>query len=291
LRKWLVRQGDLIDIIIVAAYNLKDRGDTLNDEIITIGEAIAQYLATLKVDEKQARQQDLNRFVRWCGAKRELLSIKIRELDNYGEHVSDQNDPLQKLQPVKAFFAYLKKIKVTEANLGVHLRVKRSNKKRPLKTSSKKEKTITLTRQGLEEHKVELEKLIAERPAIAKSINLAAADKDFKENAPLDAAKDHQGQVEARIRELEAIIKLGVVADEGKSDNKIKLGAVVTLFDITHSEQLCYTLVGPSEANLAKSKLSVESPIGKAIVGRTKGKVVQVKAPMGKIEYRIEEIG
>jgi len=263
----------------------------VSENSITIAKAMAQYLATLDADEKRKQQQDLNRFTRWCGASIYIDQIKAVELENYGGHVSDQNDPLEKIRPVKAFFSYIKKAKITEINLGVHIRVKKTPGRHTVKKSSKKVATIRLTQQGLEELKGELEKLIAERPHIAETIRLAAADKDFRENAPLDAAKDHQGQVEARIRDLEAIVRTGIVIEGGKGDNRIKLGMAVTLFDITHNEQLCYKLVGPSEANLARGKLSVESPIGTALVGRTKGEVVQVKAPMGKIEYRIDEAG
>ena len=262
----------------------------MSEGSITVAKAIAQYLATLDAKEKKAQQQDLNRFSRWCGANRRIDQLKVTELDNYGEHVSDQNDPMEKIRPVKAFFSYVKKAKITEINLGVHIRVKRTSRSRAPKKAVKKTNTIELTRHGLEELQQELDRLVAERPAIAGLIRLAAADKDFRENAPLDAAKDHQGQVEARIRELEAIVKTGVVVEKGQQDNKIRLGTVVTIFDITHDEQLCYTLVGPSEASLAKGKLSVESPIGKALVGCAKDDVVKVEAPMGTLEYRIEEI-
>ncbi len=257
---------------------------------ITVTKAIAQYLATLSTEEKKAHQQDLNRFARWCGARRPVDQLKVTELDNYGEHVAYQNDPMARIRPVKAFFSYAKKAGITVENLGRHITVKKTSKKRTTKKAAKKTDAIELTRHGLEELQRELDSLIAERPAIADAIRLAAADKDFRENAPLDAAKDHQGQVEARIRELEAIVKTGVVVDNDRSDSKIKLGTAVTIFDITHNEQLCYTLVGPSEASLAKGKLSVESPIGRALVGCTKGDVVKVQAPMGTLEYRIEEV-
>ncbi|MFC1951229.1 GreA/GreB family elongation factor [Chloroflexota bacterium] len=262
----------------------------MSEGSITVAKAIAQYLATLSTEEKKAQQQDLNRFARWCGANRSVDKIKVTELDNYGEHVSDQNDPTEKIRPVKAFFSYAKKAKITAENMGRHISVKKTSRKRGSKKAAKQSDTIELTRHGLEDMQRELDILIAERPAIAEAIRLAAADKDFRENAPLDAAKDHQGQIEARIRELEAIVKTGVVVDRDQSDNKVRLGTAVTIFDITHDEQLCYTLVGPSEASLAKGKLSVESPIGKALVGCTRGDVVKVKAPMGTLEYKIEEI-
>jgi len=258
---------------------------------ITVAKAIAQYLASLAAEDKKEQQQDLNRFSRWCGANRSIDQLKITELDNYGDHVADQNDPMEKIRPVKAFFSYVKKVGITEANLGVHIRVKRTARRRTQKKVAKKTDVIELTHNGLMELQQELDRLIAERPAIAKAINLAAADKDFKENAPLDAAKDHQGQVEARIRELEAIVKNAVIVEQGgKGNTKVRLGCVITICDITHDEQLYYTLVGPSEASLAKGKHSIESPIGKALVGCVKGEVVKVVAPMGTLEYRIDEI-
>ena len=149
---------------------------------MTVAKAMAQYLATLDAEEKRKQQQELNRFARWCGASRSIDQIKVTELDNYGGHISDQNDPLEKLRPVKAFFSYAKKAKITETNLGVHIRVKKTSGRHTVKKSGKKVATISLTQQGFEDLKEELEKLIAERPRIAETIRLAAADKAAHRN-------------------------------------------------------------------------------------------------------------
>lgn len=258
----------------------------------TIAEAVAQYLAILSGEEKQGNQQELNRFMKWCGANRLISKLSIRELENYSERISESSDnPNEKLDPVKAFLSYAKKEKLIKSNLGVHLRVKKSSTKRSGSAGKESQKTISLTQVGYDELQAELSNLLKERPAISEMIRLAAADKDFRENAPLEAARERQGQVEARIRELEAIVKVSMIVSQNEEDViKAKIGCTVIISDISEGERLSYTLVDRSEANLSKGRLSTDSPIGKAIVGHEVGDIVEVNAPAGQLRYKIEEI-
>ena len=145
----------------------------MSEGSITVSKAIAQYLATLSTEQKKAQQQDLNRFARWCVANKPIDKIKVTDLDGYGEHVADHNDPMARIRPVKAFFSYAKKAGITGENLGRHITVKKTSKKRSPKKAIKQTDTIELTRHGLEELQRELDSLIAERPAIAEAIRLA----------------------------------------------------------------------------------------------------------------------
>lgn len=264
----------------------------MNNDNTSIAIAVAQYLAALTTEEKQDGQQELNKFVRWCGGSRLISSIKIHEVENYGGQLSESaNNPLEKLKPIKAFLTYAKKVKLITEGLSVHLRVKKSKKKKDVSAGGRSRDLISLTQKGYEELQAELSELIKERPGIAEMIRLAAADKDVRENAPLEAARERQGQVEARIRELEVIVKSSVIVSQEESSTiKAKIGTKVTICDLSVDEQLCYTLVHPSEANLAKGKISTDSPIGKAILGQRVGVVVKVIAPVGKLSYRIDEI-
>jgi transcription elongation factor GreA len=128
---------------------------------------------------------------------------------------------------------------------------------------------------------------------IAEALHLAMADKDFRENAPLDAARDQQAHLEARIRELEAILKRVEVMEEGgvaPDTTRVQLGKVVVVHDIEAGEDLRFTLVHSHEANLALGKLSIASPLGKAVVERSTGDEVEVTAPGGVQRYRIAAV-
>ena len=148
-----------------------------------------------------------------------------------------------------------------------------------------------LTSQGYAALELELASLKKERPRLAQELNLAAADRDFRENAPLEAAREQQGQIEARIREIGAILKTATILDEGPLDTVgVVIGCTVTLCHLDSEEEVDYTLVSPSEADPAQGKLSVASPMGEAILGRTTGVIVDVAAPAGTLRYRIARV-
>ena len=113
----------------------------------------------------------------------------------------------------------------------------------------------------------------------------------MSENAEYDAAKDEQRDIEARIEELEKILKNAEVVDEDEVDlDKISIGCRVKIRDLEFNEDLDYKIVGSTEANSLKGKISNESPVGSAILGKTIGTVVNVEAPAGVIQYKIKDI-
>jgi len=140
----------------------------------------------------------------------------------------------------------------------------------------------------------ELEYLVTvKRPEIARILYEARLDKDIRENAPYDAAKHHQAEVEARIRYLERVLATARVVDPRSVETngeRATLGARVVLRDLTTGEELVYTLVGPTEANPLEWRLSVASPVGRAILDRRPGEEVEVEAPAGRVRFRIERI-
>ena len=149
-----------------------------------------------------------------------------------------------------------------------------------------------LTRAGLNKYEAELHDLkVNQRQMIAEKIKEAREQGDLSENAEYDAAKDEQRDIEARIEELEKILKNAEVVVEDEVDlDKINIGCQVKILDIEYSEELDYKIVGSTEANSLKGKISNESPVGKALIGHKVGDTVEVETPAGVFAYKILEI-
>ena len=145
-----------------------------------------------------------------------------------------------------------------------------------------------LTLEGLEKFKKELEYLEnVKRKEVSEKIGHAASQGDLKENADYDAAKDEQGFVEGRIRELKGIIAQAEVIEK-KETGKVRIGSFVFLKSSEGKEK--FQIVGPEEADILNNKISFKSPLGEAILNKKKGDVVRINTPDGKKEYKIEEI-
>jgi transcription elongation factor GreA len=151
---------------------------------------------------------------------------------------------------------------------------------------------IPMTLAGYQKLKEELSRLKkVDRPANVQAIAEARAHGDLSENAEYHAAKEKQSFIVGRMRELEHKIALANVVDTSKiSHDHISFGATVTLLDVDTDEEKTYTLVGPEEADIKQSKISIHSPIGKALIRKEEGDTVIVKAPAKTIEYEVLEI-
>ena len=149
-----------------------------------------------------------------------------------------------------------------------------------------------LTYEGLKALEDELENLkVVKRKEVAAKIREAREQGDLSENAEYDAAKDEQRDIEARIEELEGILKNAevVVEDEVEFD-KINVGCKVKVFDLTFDEEMDFKIVGSTEANSLEGKISNESPVGAALIGRTIGEVIEVETKAGVIQYKVLDI-
>jgi transcription elongation factor GreA len=258
----------------------------------SLGQIATQFLLTLPSEERLKAQQEVYKFVRWYGEKRPLAGLTIPEVANYAEHItSSTTEVVEKLGVIKTFLAYAHKQGLTRANLAVHLKGKKSPPKSASILKHRSQRKVLLTSQGYADLKAQLTTLKSARPRIAEELQNAASDKDFRENAPLEAAKEQQGQVEAHIRKLESTLKMATLVDEQQtSGREITFGDTVVLRDLASGEQVSYTLVDASEANPIECKISVASPMGQALLGQMKGQNVEVKAPAGILHYRIEDI-
>ena len=154
------------------------------------------------------------------------------------------------------------------------------------------EKKKILTYTGLRALEEELENLkVVKRKEVAVKIREAREQGDLSENAEYDAAKDEQRDIETRIEEIEKILKNVEVVDEDEVDlDKINVGCVVVLYDKEFEEEVEYKIVGSTEANSLQGKISNESPLAKALIGRTVGEDIEVEAQAGIIEYKVLKI-
>ena len=149
-----------------------------------------------------------------------------------------------------------------------------------------------LTYEGLKRYEDELEDLkVVKRKEVAQKIKEAREQGDLSENAEYDAAKDEQRDIEARIEELEKLLKNAEVVDEDEVDlDKISIGCKVRILDIEFDEELEDKIVGSTEANSLKGKISNESPVGSALMGHKAGDLVEVETQVGVIQYKVLEI-
>jgi len=154
------------------------------------------------------------------------------------------------------------------------------------------EKKKILTYQGLTQLEEELHNLkVNKRNEIAQKIKEAREQGDLSENAEYDAAKEEQAHIEARIMDIEKILKNVEIIDEEEVDlNSINIGCKFKILDLEYQEELEYKLVGSTEANSIKGRISNESPVGKAMIGAKVGEVIDVDTHAGVLQYQILEI-
>ena len=153
-------------------------------------------------------------------------------------------------------------------------------------------KRTILTYTGLKALESELEELkVVRRKEVAQKIKEAREQGDLSENAEYDAAKDEQRDIEARIEEIEKILKNADVVDEEEVDlDKISVGCTVLLYDEEFEEEVEYKIVGSTEANSLSGKISNESPLGRALLGKAVGDEIVVEAQAGTMEYKVLKI-
>lgn len=148
------------------------------------------------------------------------------------------------------------------------------------------------TEEGLKELRDKLDHLKdVERPRASQAIGEARDKGDLSENAEYDAAKEAQGMLEMEISKLEETLSNARIIDESKLDSsKVLVHSMVKIKNLTNSATMQYKLVAQSEANLAKGKISVESPIGKGLLGKKLGDIAEIEIPNGNVKFEILEI-
>ncbi|MGL6159554.1 transcription elongation factor GreA [Microbulbifer sp.] len=152
---------------------------------------------------------------------------------------------------------------------------------------------VPMTVEGAESLRAELEKLKrVERPAVVQAIAEAREHGDLKENAEYHAAREKQGFIEGRIREIEGKLSLAQVIDVKSIEpsGKVIFGTTVSIIHMDTDEEVTYQIVGDDEADVKNHKISVNSPIARALIGKEEGDVVEVHTPSGAVEYEIDQV-
>lgn len=259
---------------------------------LNLNEASSRFLGSLPSEKVTTSQQAIYQFVRWFGRERLMGRITPDEVAKYAKKIPPSGaEYRKKLELAKAFLSYARKKGWIEKNLAVHIKIKKGKTWQKENSGRKAAATISLTRAGYDSMEKELSELKSQKPSVIEEIRRAAEDKDFRENAPLHAAKERLGHLEGKIIELQETLKIATVIGEKTGvAHKVCTGDMVVLVDMSSGEELEYTIVGPREANAVKGKISNASPIGRAVVGRGIGDVIKIEAPAGRLSYQVKKV-
>jgi transcription elongation factor GreA len=250
----------------------------------TLAEVADAFLSSLPPEERVKTKAEISKFARWLGLSRQVKDVRPVDVASYGEQITPPA-----VKPLRSFLTYIRKRKFSSISLAPHLRAKKTSPK-TFAVWQSAQVQATLTAQGYAKLEKELANLKNQRSQVIEEIQKAAADKDFRENAPLEAARERKSHLEGRIKEIEATLNQAKIVGEDQDTSKAKFGDTVVLRDLSSGKESSYTLVDPREANPAKGKLSVASPLGKAILNKEKGQTIEVAAPAGTFCCRIEDI-
>jgi transcription elongation factor GreA len=267
-----------------------DRTDASSTGPLRLGQAISGYISTVPVAEREATARELGRFSRWIGDV-EIRQISPVDVARYQEQFAESSvDVNGRLQPVKTFLTRLKTQKLTDANLGAHIRLRRPTARKRQEGTQQEVESIRVTEEGFSQLQAELEHLEKDlRPKATEDLQRAYADKDFRENAPYDAAKLRLGEIQTRINDIRRTLSAASIYTTDSADT-VDLGTRVTLHDLIGDEEVVYAIVGPGEVSPRQGRISLQSPIGRALADRRPGEVVDVETPAGIHTYRIQRI-
>jgi len=263
-------------------------------EPISANEALAHFVNSLEPEKVEAERPLVEKFVMWFGVERMMSELGGADVGRYlGEVAADEEHDVSHLEPLRAFLAYSSRLAFTEENLVPHLQLEGDHGGARGLAGAADElggKAFHVTLEGLQNLETSLEELKGERPGIADKLREAMADKDFRENAPLDAARDEQAHLEAKIRETEDRLRHAVIIDAEAKGGRANVGSVVKLLNIEHDREQEFTLVSEAEVDPTNGKISMQSPIGVALRDKGQGEEVVVEAPAGQMRFKVLEV-
>ena len=267
-----------------------------SESSITVLQAVGVYADTIKSkDNRGAIDKELSRFVNWCGRQRVFSELSPSEIGAYADQIGGSGTtPLatEKLQAIRAFLSFARKKGLIDRNLATHVRIRKSKTRGGGPSERTVPDVVELTAEGHRQLLDQLEKLKSERAPLALQIRTAAADKDVRENVPLEAAREQLGHVESRIASIEAGLKEAVIIDtlSRKRAAAVRLGVQVYLKDLGSGRETHFTLVHRNEANPLEGRISDASPLGQVLMGQAVGQEVEAETPRGKVRYRILKV-
>lgn len=273
---------------------MADNGATGGEQPVALGEAFREFVETLKAEKRAAHSVYVRKYIEHVGADTVSTALTSSKVELYAEQNIKASDPnaAERVEALKAWFQFLRKKNYVGQNYGVNIRVRRSSgsgRGAPGTQVRLEQAPVEMTAEGIEALKRELDELNARVPELVAEVAKAREDKDFRENSPLEAAREALAFNQARRQQIEATLKRAVVVDRGQ-DDRSAVGSTVTVTRLDTNQQQTFKLVGPREANAREQKISVESPVGAKLLGRRPGEEVEVQVPSGTIEFRIDAV-
>lgn len=258
---------------------------------VTIGEAFSEYLESLKPEQRHQHEAFVRNYIDHAGDATVIATLTGSRIESYVEarvKASDPNAP-DRVAALKSWFQYLKKKGYATQNFGVHVRVKRPAKRAGSTPVRVVQEPLAMTGEGIQALQRELNEINTRIPDMQREIELARSDGDLRENAPYHAAREALAFTNAKKDQLENSLKRAVTVAH-QTEGSSALGSTVTVTRLDNGRQSVYKLVGAREANAAAQKISVESPVGRELLGRKPGDEVIVDAPSGVIHFRIDAV-
>ncbi len=251
---------------------------------LTLAEALDQYLSSLKNEQRRTQEHYIRHFVKHTGEQQALTFLTGSRVELYAEREIKSSDPnaQERVQALKSWFQFLKKREYTagravaNANRGA-LRVE--------------EQPIEMTSDGIDQLKIDLGRLQEEREETVHAVEIARSDGDLRENAPYHAARERLAFIDSKIKSITETLKRAVVVERAAGEERSTVGSTVAVTMVAEGKTQSYQLVGAREADARQNRISVESPVGRQLLGRMAGETVVVELPNGKqIEYRVDDV-
>ena len=258
---------------------------------VSLGEGASHYLATLPEDNRSINRQEIHNFVRWYGWDRDFSGLGASEVSKYAERLAQADaDSSARMRIVKAFLNYANKEGWSRENLAIGLKIS-PGKNKPARSSVRKVgvEPVPMNQSRFDEMTAELASLKTRRIEVIGDVQRAAADKDFKENAPFHAAREQKSLIEGKIMEIEQTLERVVITENSHEISQtISIGDTLILQETLSQTEMRCTIVNPKEVEPSKGKISAASPVGKASLGKREGETITVAVPSGKRQYLIK---
>ena len=266
-----------------------------NDETKRLLPAVGTYTEGLRdKDKTPAAVRELNRFVKHFQGDTDLTTITPSQIGTYAEEAcknSSAPEALEGLQSVRKFLKFAFDNSQTQVNLSTHFRIRRPRNSLDSKGDEVRNRGQQMTQEGYNQLVTEKSSLESNRIPISEAIHRAASDGDVRENAPLEAAREQQGREEARIKEIDLMLRTAIIADgSGKGTKSARVGTTIRVEEVSKKKKSKYILVSPSEANPLEGKISDASPLGKAFIGKRAGQLAVADTPKGNTTFKIIDI-
>ena len=253
----------------------------------TLQAVMFDYLQSQKSGTVAESENAMGLLLRWFGEDRDITELSPVQIEEYCSSINDNNvDSSATMKSLKKFFSTLYKNEIITLDLSRYIKIRKRKTTIASTGQGHEEQFDMLTQEGWNKLEQEVKDLRLRREDIAEDIRKAAATGDFSENAPLDAAREAQGKNEGRIREIEETLKKSRVMDSKSIKRRGKsaafVGSTIVIKNRTTNKQNSYMLVESSESNPKEGKLSIQSPIGRAIYGMPAGSEVEIQLPNGE---------